>query len=393
MPEDLPPKVSLVWLKKTAKQQLREWREHGQEARLADAQLAIARQYGFSSWRKLKAYVDELREPPSSAASHPNHEPITRFFRAVGEGCTVEVRAMLAASPELVNAVGPHPYWGGRPQALHVSIETKRREMFDLLLAAGADPNGTNNEYGHWSPMMLTFHWNQPDMRRALLARGARVGLIEALLFEDDAQVNAMLAAGHSALPGIEPNGASLLTFARTPFAIDRLIELGVPADKKDRWGATPVEAMSRLGSRGRLLVEHMRMRGAGAKPEDYARLGDMETLETLIDAAPEIAKSHAVMMGAVDFGHHDLAAWLLQRGADVNARSLSGSRHTALHSAAWNGDFAMVTLLATAGADLNARDEEHDNTACGWAEVSIKVSNNPACREVAEYLRNRPPS
>jgi hypothetical protein len=58
----------------------------------------------------------------------------------------------------------PHPYWGDRPQALHVSIETKRQDMFELLIAAGADINGTNGEYEHWSPLMLTFHWDQPAM-------------------------------------------------------------------------------------------------------------------------------------------------------------------------------------------------------------------------------------
>jgi ankyrin repeat protein len=165
---------------------------------------------------------------------------------------------MLAADPQIVNAVGPHPYWGGRPQALHVSIETQRRDMFDLLLASGADVNGRNDQYDHWSPLMLTFHWNQPEMRRVLMERGTHVGLIEAMLFEDDALVEEMLRAGASALPKVEPNRGSLLAFARTPYAIDRLLDLGVSPDRKDRWGATPIEAMSRLGARGGPLVRHM---------------------------------------------------------------------------------------------------------------------------------------
>jgi ankyrin repeat protein len=44
------------------------------------------------------------------------------------------------------------------------------------------------------------------------------------------------------------------------------------------------------------------------------------------------------------------------------------------LHSAAWNGDLPMVRLLVGAGADLAARDEEHDGTPLGWAEVAIDV-------------------
>jgi hypothetical protein len=37
--------------------------------------------------------------------------------------------------------------------------------------------------------------------------------------------------------------------------------------------------------------------------------------------------------------------------------------------------------------ADVAARDEEHDGTPLGWAEVAIDVTNNPKCREVVEYL------
>ena len=387
MSQALPAQPNLDWLRKTAKQQLHELRKDNPGARLAAAQLALARQYGFRSWRALKAEVDRLSS---------GEQAIAALLRAVGTGQIDTVRAMLAAAPELVNAVGPHPFWGGRPQPLHVSIETKRRDMFDLLLASGADINGSNEQYEYWSPLMLTFHWEEPDMRRGLLERGARIGLIEAMLMEDDALVEQMLRPGKSALPTFEPNAGSILAFARTPFAIDCLIDLGVSRDKKDRWDTTPIQAMSRLGPRGQPLVRHMVQRGVAIEPQEYARMGDKDTLAALIAAEPAVARSDAVMMGAVDFGHHDLVAWLLQKGANVNAGHDWGSRATALHSAAWNGDLRMVKLLVEAGADVNARDEEHNNTPAGWAKVSIEVSNNPECKEVADYLagieRRTPP-
>jgi ankyrin repeat protein len=79
-------------------------------------------------------------------------------------------------------SITAHPFWGGRPQPLHVAIETKRRDLFDLLLEAGADVNGTNDEYDHWSPLMLARDSEREDMRDELIRRGARVGLMEALL-------------------------------------------------------------------------------------------------------------------------------------------------------------------------------------------------------------------
>lgn len=382
MSQALPARPNLDWLRKTAKQQLHELRKDNPSAKLASAQLALARQYGFRSWRALKAEVDRLQ-----ALASTGEQAIAAMLRAVGTGQIDTVRAMLAAAPELINAVGPHPFWGGRPQPLHVSIETKRRDMFDLLLASGADINGSNEQYEYWSPLMLTFHWDQPDMRRVLRERGARTGLIEAMLMEDDALVEQMLRPGKSALPAIEPNGGSILAFARTPFAIDRLIDLGVSQDRKDRWDTTPIQAMSRLGPRGQPLVRHMVQRGVAIAPQEYARMGDKDTLAALIAAEPAIARSDAVMMGAVDFGHHDLVAWLLEQGANVNARTDWGSGHTALHSAAWNGDLRMARLLVEAGADIHARDPEHNNTPAGWAKVAIEVTNNPDCKEVADYL------
>jgi ankyrin repeat protein len=55
----LPPRASLEHLRNQAKQRLKTMRAQDPRARLADAQLAVARDYGFPSWRRLKATVDE----------------------------------------------------------------------------------------------------------------------------------------------------------------------------------------------------------------------------------------------------------------------------------------------------------------------------------------------
>jgi ankyrin repeat protein len=271
-----------------------------------------------------------------------------------------------------------------------------RREMFDALIDAGADVDGTNDLYDRWSPLMVAIHRDRRDMRDALLRQGARVGLVEALLLRDDRRVEAILREGASGLPAHVPNDGSLLAFARTRKAIDRLLDLGVPIDRRDRWGDAPIDALSRLGARGRSLVRHLVARGATAPPEVHGRLGDRRALAAIDKADPDAVRSDAVLAAAVEFGHHDLVEWLIARGANVQARGKAPARPTALHVAAWNGDLKMVELLIGAGASLTARDEQHHGTARDWAEVALRVQSNPACQAAVEYLagaeRGAPP-
>src|SRR5258705_9752599 len=100
--------------------------------------------------------------------------------------------------------------------------------MVRLLLRHGADVDGSNDDYLHWSPLLLTVDSKQAAVRRMLLRRGARVGLVEALALADDRRALAMLKRGRPALPAEAPNAGSLLAFARTPPAVDRLLALGV---------------------------------------------------------------------------------------------------------------------------------------------------------------------
>lgn len=57
----LPERPSLEYLKKLAKQRLQELRRADPDAKLAAALLGVAREYGFISWRALKAQIDRQR--------------------------------------------------------------------------------------------------------------------------------------------------------------------------------------------------------------------------------------------------------------------------------------------------------------------------------------------
>jgi ankyrin repeat protein len=318
-----------------------------------------------------------------AAAATEQESASAAFLRAVAAGAIGDIQRMLDATPGLVNAHGPHPYWGGRPQPLHVAIENGRRDIFDLLLARGADIDGDNASYDHWSPLMLAV--KRPDMRDDLLRRGVAIGLAEALVLADDERVETLLRS--NGLPVAVPNNGSWLAFARTTVAIDLLLAAGAEIDRKDRWGTRPIEAMSRLGPDGAHLVDHMAARGSAPSAADFARLGDIAALVRLAESDPEAATLDSVIMAAVDARQHEIGVWLLERGADPNARSDAPSRHTALHAAAWNGDLRMVRLLLGAGADPHVRDLQYDADPRGWAATSLEVTDNRDCIEVAEYL------
>jgi hypothetical protein len=61
MPRTLPSNPSLEYLRKEAKDLLQQLQERDAMVRLADAQHELARAYGFASWPRLKAHLEDLR--------------------------------------------------------------------------------------------------------------------------------------------------------------------------------------------------------------------------------------------------------------------------------------------------------------------------------------------
>jgi hypothetical protein len=157
--------------------------------------------------------------------------------------------------------------------------------------------------------------------------------------------------------------------------------------DQTDRWGTTPMNALSRMGPRGKRLVRHLMTHGVPADPEAFARLNDRVTLARLLRTDPSVIRRPGLLKAAADFGHHRLAAWLLDQGADPSARAGGLADETALHCAAWSGDAHMVDLLLERGADPTIHDRQHDGTPADWAATAVEVTDNPDCGSVAKRL------
>jgi hypothetical protein len=71
MSRNLPPHPNLEHLRKQAKELLHELKQQNPAAKLADAQYALAREYGFASWPKLKAYLQTLSTKIESEQPNP----------------------------------------------------------------------------------------------------------------------------------------------------------------------------------------------------------------------------------------------------------------------------------------------------------------------------------
>src|SRR5262245_12147652 len=94
---------------------------------LADAQLVVARGYGFENWAAMKHRIESLTGTPGE-----------RFVAALHAGDVGRVRELLERHAEVRAAINePISYFNGRP----VARATKNLALLDVLLAYGADLN------------------------------------------------------------------------------------------------------------------------------------------------------------------------------------------------------------------------------------------------------------
>ena len=87
MSRNLPDRPSLEFLRKEAKALLASLQQRDAAAQLADAQYALARDYGFDSWPKLKAHVEQLALSPFTGrwiadATRSKRHPANQFRSA-----------------------------------------------------------------------------------------------------------------------------------------------------------------------------------------------------------------------------------------------------------------------------------------------------------------------
>ncbi len=154
MPKTLPAQPHIDWLKKAAKDQLAELRARDPSAKLHQAQLEIARDYGFPSWRALKACVDALSLDG-------------QIIAATKDGRANELDALLAQHPAKIAITGSQ--WN-RP-LLHIAAGEGHVDCIDVLLRRGFDI-ATRDRLDNATAL----HWAAQDGTVAVIERLVAAG-------------------------------------------------------------------------------------------------------------------------------------------------------------------------------------------------------------------------
>ena len=170
------------------------------------------------------------------------------------------------------------------------------------------------------------------------------------------------------------------------------LVEAGADIEARTSWGASPFDWAATMGSSR--VADLLLARGAnGLILIPAASLGKLSAVCRIIESSedlsthrrrdaptepdddhwpPDSAHIHKdtisdALYAAARNGHRDVVAYLLDHGANIDAKGVFGA--TGLHWAAINGHQEAVEFLVKRGANLTIRDSKFDATPEEWAQ------------------------
>ena len=449
MKRELPARPDIEQLKRQAKDLLKSFKSGetaaierirqnhprseiaGAKPRLSDAQVVIAREYGYESWPKLKAAVENILLDRS--------DPVELIHEAFQTDNASLVRKLLARHPEIKAMINePVAQAFDSPPITLV----KSRAMLDLLLAAGADINAKSR---WWAGGFGLLHSASPDLARYAIERGAAVDAHAAARLGDLERLRQIVAREPESVHARGGDGQTPLHFAANVEIASFLLDRGAEIDARDvDHESTPAQYMVKNRQD---VARHLIARGCKTDILMAAALGDLALTKQLLTADPEcirirVSEEYFPMIGgksggtiyqwelgwhvsphrvAKQFGHRDVFQWLMEHSPAevqlVNAawlgdaplarallaarpnliEALSGTERRQLGHAARNNDTSAAALMIETGWPVDVR-VQHNATPLHWAAwhgntklVKLLLAKNPPLEDTQNDFSGTP--
>src|SRR5215472_8719665 len=266
MPKAIPPHPHIDWLKNAAKERLAELRARAPSSKLHQAQLAVAEEYGFASWRAFKARVDVLsidgqiiaaattgdagalekllaEHPRKIAITGSNwNRPLLHIAAANGHLDCVDLLLRLGFGVDTRDRLD-------KASALHWAAQEGHVDVVTRLLAAGADIDGEGDAHEIGAIGWATcFQRVRTEVAELLLARGAKPTIFSAVALGREDLVRQLVTADPMLLRVQKMSRFEhhrtplhLAVLKNRPAMVKLLIELGADPLAKDSRGYTPL--------------------------------------------------------------------------------------------------------------------------------------------------------
>jgi len=303
--------------------------------RLADAQLAIAREYGFASWTRLKRRIE--KPMPSDDVRRPHQDRIEDLVFRTG------VQLIDAGNLE-----GLREHLEKHPGLVRQRVEFEGGNYFR-------------------NPTLLEFIAENP-IRQGKMPHN--ILEIAKLILDTGPELVAI-------------NETLILV---TTGSVARECGLQIPLIRLlCEGGADPNRAVEAAAAHGELhALAALRVSGAQMTLTLAASSGEYEQLRLLLRTA-DSRERHLALALAAQYGYALSVEILLDAGEDPDRFNPIGahSHSTPLHQAAFNGHLDVVKLLVKRGARVDVKDILFGGTPLDWAIDAGRTS-------VEAFLRDK---
>src|SRR5258705_3773279 len=230
----LPSPADLSQQKKQAKELLQSFKSGDAEAlarvravlpdkrkiALADAQLVLAREYGFTNWAALKQHIESHVETTTS----PEERMHNAFSRHDANG----VRTLFEKHPELRKRINEPLFSFDSPAIVAFAGDPA---MVDVLLDFGADPNRRSD---WWAGGFHALYSATGTAADRLIAAGAIPDACAAAHLDRPDLLARLIAAEPKRVHERGGDGQTPLHFAQSRAVVDLLLEHGADLEARD---------------------------------------------------------------------------------------------------------------------------------------------------------------